>query len=221
MARKKRRYISKKRARRNQKVRRVILIISIIIIIILILLIRGQKQNMQQRVESAKPEIDVQLLDPNEYSRPQIALDKVKGIVVHYTANPGTSAQANRDYFNNLATTHTTKASSHFIIGLEGEIIQCIPTSEEAYASNERNQDTLAIECCIQDDTGAFNDATYQSLVRLTAWLCGKFSLDPLEDVIRHYDITGKSCPKYYVEHPKAFTSFKEEVQAYMKEWNL
>ena len=90
---------------------------------------------------------------------------------------------------------HQTKASSHFVIGLDGEIVQCIPCNEIAYASNNRNSDTIAIECCIPDDTGKFNDSTYQSLIELTTWLIGRYDLG-IEDVIRHYDVTGKNCPK-------------------------
>lgn len=96
------------------------------------------------------PELDVQLLDVNEYSRPGTPLNEIKGIVIHYIGNPGTSAQANRDYFQELKDAHLTKASSHFIVGLEGEIIQCIPTSEISYASNERNKDTVSISLAIR-----------------------------------------------------------------------
>ena len=49
-----------------------------------------------------QPELDVQLLTVNEYSRPGIATDGVRGVVVHYTANPGSTAQNNRDYFESL-----------------------------------------------------------------------------------------------------------------------
>ena len=63
--------------------------------------------------------VDVQLLAPNEYARPQLPLTEVKYIAIHYTANPGASAQANRDYFENLAhSSHETKVSSHFVVGL-------------------------------------------------------------------------------------------------------
>ena len=88
-----------------------------------------------------RPELDVDLLPINDYSRPARALEKVNGIVVHYTANPGTTAQQNRDYFAGLAESHITHASSHFVIGLEGEIVQCIPCDELAYASTDRNSD--------------------------------------------------------------------------------
>lgn len=163
-----------------------------------------------------QPVIDVQLLTVNEYSRPGIATDPIEGIVIHYTANPGSTAQQNRDYFENLKDTHSAKVSSNFIVGLDGEIIQCVPTSEMAYASNSRNQDTVSIECCHPDDTGEFTEATYESVVRLTAFLCSKFNLTE-ESVIRHYDVTGKICPKYFVEHEDAWNTFKEDVGRILK----
>lgn len=166
----------------------------------------------QTEVMADQPQIDVQLLEVNPYSRPGDATKKIQGIVIHYTANPGSSAQANRDYFNGLKDSHKTEASSNFIIGLEGEIIQCVPTWEVAYASNKRNIDTVSIECCHPDESGWFNDATYESLVQLTAWLCVKFDLSA-EDVIRHYDVTGKNCPKYFVENEDAWEEFLGNVE--------
>lgn len=164
----------------------------------------------------AQPEIDVQLLTINEYSRPGIATSGINGIVIHYTANPGSTAQDNRDYFENLKDSHDTKASSNFIVGLEGEIIQCIPTSEIAYASNDRNSDTVSIETCHPDETGKFTEATYESLVELTAFLCSKFGLGS-ESVIRHYDVTGKNCPKYFVENEEAWEQFRTDVAAMLE----
>ncbi|RGY98116.1 peptidoglycan recognition family protein [Clostridium sp. AM58-1XD] len=165
--------------------------------------------------------IDVQLIDPNPFSRPQTPLEEVKGIVVHYTANPGTSAQKNRNFFNNLAKQDpngkTTSVSSHFVIGLDGEIIQCVPLTEIAYASNNRNIDTISIECCHPDESGKFTAETYQSLVRLTAWLKSEFHLKK-NDIIRHYDVKGKPCPLYFVEHEDAWKQFKKDVDVYKEE---
>ncbi len=157
------------------------------------------------------PEVTQDLLTVNSYSRPGIALNKVNGIVVHYTANPGSSAKDNRDYFQNLMLTHKTKASSHYIIGLDGEIIQCIPLEEISYASNSRNTDTIAIECCHPDETGEFTTKTYDSLVQLVAWLCNKYGLSS-DSVIRHYDVTGKACPKYFVDNEDAWKEFLKDV---------
>ena len=50
-------------------------------------------------------------------------LRRVNDIVIHYTANPGSTAKANRDYF----AQDTTQVNSHFVVGLDGEIIQCVP----------------------------------------------------------------------------------------------
>jgi len=167
-------------------------------------------------IDKNKPDLDVELLTVNPYSRPGTALEKVNGIVIHYTANPGATAIANRNYFENLKDTHTTKASSHFVVGLEGEIVQCIPTAEIAYASNDRNSDTISIECCYKNEDGSFEQATYNSVIKLTAWLCAKFGLTS-ENVIRHYDVTGKLCPLYYVEHEDAWTQLKKDVDSYLR----
>lgn len=162
-------------------------------------------------VDASEPDIDVQLLDVNPYSRPGIESDGITGIVIHYTANPGSTAQDNRDYFNGLQYSQETSASSNFVVGLDGEIIQCVPTWEVAYASNDRNYDTVSIEVCHPDESGKFTDKTYRSLVQLTAWLCVKFDLTA-DDVIRHYDVTGKNCPKYFVENEEVWAAFKENV---------
>jgi len=171
---------------------------------------------LRPKVVQNPPNFFVDLLTINEYSRPGEANDKIKGIVIHYTANPGTTASQNRSYFEGLKDSQITKASSHFIVGLDGEIIQCIPTNEIAYASNDRNNDTISIECCHMDETGEFNEETYASLVHLTAWLCGKFDLSP-KDVIRHYDVTGKMCPLYYVEHEDKWEQFIKDVKEYIE----
>lgn len=167
----------------------------------------------EQWQKEGAPYIDVELLTPNEYSRPQIPIESVNYIAIHYTANPGATAIANRNYFENLANTHDTKVSSHFVVGLDGEVVQCIPTSEMSYATNSRNIDTISIECCHPDETGQFNDSTYDSVVKLTAWLCVRFGLTS-ENVIRHYDVTGKDCPKYYVENPDAWLQMKADIAA-------
>jgi len=177
------------------------------------------------RVHTRLPGTGVQLPDyvtqdyltVNPYSRPGTELKKIHGVVIHYVGNPGTAAEANRNYFESLADGKDgVYASAHFIVGLEGEVIQCIPLTEESYASNSRNADTISIEVCHPDSTGKFSDVTYQRVVELTAWLCREFHLDPETDVIRHYDVTGKECPKYYVDYPDAWDQLRADVKAEM-----
>ena len=97
-------------------------------------------------------------------------------------------------------------------------MVQCIPLTEIAYASNDRNGDTVAIEVCHADETGAFSSITYDRVVELTGWLCRSFDLSPEEDVIRHYDVTGKRCPLYFVDHPEAWEQFLQDVSAELTE---
>lgn len=168
----------------------------------------------------AKPKITEMFLTPNKYSRPQIKLEKVKKIAVHYVGNPNTSALANRNYFENCGKTGTRYVSSHYIIGLSGEIIQCIPLNEWSYCTNQANGYSISIECCHPDATGKFTAATEKSLAELCAWLVEKYGL-AVDDIIRHYDVTGKQCPLYwsptkYVTTAAAnarFAAFKSRVQ--------
>ena len=163
------------------------------------------------------PPRDVQLLTPNPYSRPGTQMDEVHDIVIHYVDEPGSTAQQNRDYFESLKD-GSRSASSHFIISLDGSIIQCIPLGEISYASNHRNFDTISIENCHPDATGKFTDDTYLSCVALTAWLLYAFDLPP-DRMIRHYDVTEKLCPIYYVEHPDAWEQMKVEVAEKYEEY--
>lgn len=167
--------------------------------------------------KTPKPIIEEDFLTVNEYSRPGEKLEEVKNIFVHYTANKETSAAQNRSYFENLAITGETSASAHFIIGFDGEIVQCIPLEEIAYAVQKRNYDSVSIECCYLQADGKFTDATYQSLIRLCAWLLNEYDLAP-EDMRRHYDEGGKKCPLYYVENEDAWDQFLKDLRDYIME---
>ena len=161
-------------------------------------------------------------LTPNKYSRPQIPLKEVKKIAVHYVGNPNTSALANRNYFENCKE-GGRYVSSHYIVGLKGEVIQCIPTDEWSYCTNQANGYSISIECCHPKSDGVFNDSTYVSLCELCAMLLKKFNLTT-NDLIRHYDITQKTCPLHWT--PTKYQSeavatarwnrFKQDVQTVM-----
>lgn len=145
------------------------------------------------------PEINVQYLPINPYSRSGEKRTETKYIVIHYIgweSSPST-AQQNWQYFANLAVTQKTSVSSNFIIGMDGEIIQCMPIDEVAYANRPLNESSISIECCHPEKNGKFTDETYASLVRLVSWLCGEYSLGK-DAVIRHYDVSGKLCPLYW-----------------------
>lgn len=152
--------------------------------------------------------VDKEIIPKDSDSRRGEYLEDINGIVIHYVGNPGTSAKQNRNYFANAGT----EVNSHFLIGLEGEIVQCLPLEEKSSASNERNRDTISIEVCHPDDTGAFTEQSYASLLKLTTWLCKEIGLSP-NQVIRHYDVTGKLCPYYFVNNPAAWQAFQDSLE--------
>ncbi|WP_426351158.1 peptidoglycan recognition protein family protein [Alloiococcus sp. CFN-8] len=211
---KKRRKI-RKRKRRNRGKRILLMLASIIFfsacILIVIFLLRGTSS--RRKVEALKDAevpawVQVDLIDIDGAARRGKDLEAIEDIVIHYVGNPGTTAQQNRDFFNNPGV----EVSSHFVIGLEGEIIQVIPLNEISQASNWRNNDTISIEVCHPDASGKFSEVTYQSLVKLTAWLTELCDLDE-DNVIRHYDVTEKLCPIYYVENEDAWLQLKNDIK--------
>ena len=154
-------------------------------------------------------------LTPNPYSRPRVPLKTITKLVIHWVGNPGSTALANRNYFESLKSGKKgIYASSHYIVGLEGEILLCIPHTEIAYHAKSANHYSLGIETCHPNWEGQFNSKTYVSLVNLCSELCKLYNLNPLTDLLRHYDVTGKDCPKYYVNHPQYWAQFKKDVQA-------
>ena len=152
--------------------------------------------------------IEEAIIPVDGISRRGKALDAVTDIVIHYVGNPNTTARANRDWYENPLSS----VSSHFIVGLEGEVLLCVPLNEVSSASNWRNHDTISIEVCHPDDSGVFNQKTYDALVKLTAWLLQQNGLDT-EHIIRHHDVTGKECPRWFVRDPAAWEQFKTDVK--------
>jgi N-acetylmuramoyl-L-alanine amidase CwlA len=163
------------------------------------------------------------LLTPNRWSRPQKELDTVKGLVIHWVGNPGTSAEANWMYFENRKNGNTGYGSAHYIIGLKGEVIHCIPDSEMAYHVGAKyyteyalekfgaypNNCTIGIETCHLDDDGNYSTATLLALHDLCVSLCKTWHLRPMGDITTHHAITHKVCPKFFVDHPRALTWLK------------
>lgn len=203
-----------------------ILLAAVLIISVIHLLSDGKAaqavKNLQRQISVSdyknveKPEWEEDFLTPNEYSRPGEELREVNSIFVHYTANRNTSAAQNRSYFESLKDTHERSASAHFIIGYDGEIIQCVPFEEIAYAVKTRNYDSISIECCYKSADGSFTKETYDSLIHLLAYLVKKYGLST-DDILRHYDCGGKKCPLYYVEHEDDWEQLKRDVEKLLK----
>ncbi|MFK8104187.1 MAG: SH3 domain-containing protein [Saprospiraceae bacterium] len=149
------------------------------------------------------------------------AIRKLKGIVIHWTANTAKGADAirNRNYFN----TTDRWASAHYIVD-DHSIVQCLPDYEVGYhvggrtykpIGEEIREDNLTpnyfligIEMCVNED-GDW-DKTYQYSVELTQFLLNKYNFT-IKNLYRHYDITGKLCPMMMIDE-KPWQAFRDAV---------
>lgn len=209
-----------KKSKRKRKLRKGRIVMAVIIVAVIVIMSCLVVKRINQNSEAKKVKnlaeikipdwIDSQIIDVDGASRNGYKLKGVKDIVVHYVGNPGTTAQQNHDFYAG----NQSNVSSHFVVGLDGEIIQCIPINEWSAASNWRNNDTISIEVCHPDETGKFKKKTYSSLVKLVAWLENVCDIDE-SHVIRHYDITKKECPRYFVQHEDKWKTFKKNVEKY------
>jgi len=178
-------------------------------------------------------DIQRKLLTVNQFSRSGRKLSGVKGIVLHWVANPKSSAMGNRLYFENLRTQspdnpQVVYASAHFVVGISGDIVQCLPTDEMAYHVGAKsykpeaitafghipNNCTIDIELCHPEWNGKFTTQTLAAATELCATLCVQFDLDPISGIWTHHGITGKCCPKWFVDNPCDFEFFRNDVAA-------
>lgn len=166
------------------------------------------------------------IIRPNQFSRPTTKMGKVKGILVHYTANHGGTAQNHKDYFNNLKGRY---ASAHIFVD-KNEAVLIIPLDEVTYHANDvqryvggrpyrgvqqllpnANYNSVGIEMC-QEWDGSIHPETVRRTTLVAKELCRMFGLNPQKDIFRHYDVTGKNCPAPWVSNPTHFTNFKKAV---------
>lgn len=209
-----------KRRNKRKKTVRICVVCSVVFLLVLTAVFVGKsfgifnfKKELNAKTLECPKFVEKQIIHRG-LARTGVKLVEINNIVIHYTGNPNSTAQNNRDYFDKL----DTEVCSHFVIGLDGEIIQCVPIDEKSAASNNRNLDTISIEVCHPDESGKFNQATYNSLIKLTAWLCDNSGIKA-EDVIRHYDITGKECPKYFVDNTSEWNDFLNDVKTELENY--
>jgi N-acetyl-anhydromuramyl-L-alanine amidase AmpD len=129
----------------------------------------------------------------------------IQYIVIHYVGATG-DAKANCEYY----ASEYVGASAHYFVGHKGDVWQSVEDKDTAWHCGTkngykhaycRNSNSIGIEmCCHKSKEGVwyFEDATVNSTLELVRELMKKYNI-PLENVIRHYDVTGKNCPAPYV----------------------
>ncbi len=161
---------------------------------------------------------------------------KIKYIVIHYVGEVS-PAKNNAYYFAN----NKLKSSAHYYVD-ENEIWQSVEEYHSAwhcggplqgpdghtYFGICKNSNSIGIEMCVKKKNGKwyFEPETVENTVELTKHLMKKYNI-PVENVIRHFDVTGKLCPEPYVdmgkwkEFKKMLTEIKELTSANDIVWEL
>ncbi len=160
------------------------------------------------------------------------ARKKIAYIVIHYTANDGDSDEANGNYFHD----HAVGASAHYFVDGDS-ITQSVPDGAVAWAVGGRkyqncaasgggkwygkctNNNSISVELCdaVRNGRYDFSEATLCNAAELVRMLMKKYNI-PVQNVIRHFDVTGKMCPKPFVEDWRAWQSFKNRLMEMKKE---
>ena len=139
---------------------------------------------------------------------------RIKYIVEHYTGNNGDTAFANTNYFKSTYR----GASAHYFVD-ETSIWQCVADKNVAWHCGAtsykhaycRNSNSIGIEMCSKKYSSGnyyIPDATQKNASELTKYLMGLYNVS-IDNVIRHYDVTGKSCPEPFVRVSSQWDAFK------------
>ena len=144
-------------------------------------------------------------------------LSKIKYIVVHYTANDGDSDEGNGNYFAN----HIIEASAHYFVDGDS-ITQSVPDDYVAYSVGGdkysdcnktgggklygqcTNSNSISIELCdeVKNGKSDFSAKTIENAAKFIREKMKEYNID-INHVIRHFDVTGKPCPKPFVDNAK------------------
>lgn len=139
-------------------------------------------------------------------------------IVVHYTANNGDTALNNAKYFYS----ENRGASAHYFVD-ENEIVQVVEDENTAWHCGAtsykhltcRNSNSIGIEMCSRKyDDGSYyiKDEVVEKTANLVKYLMDLHKISA-ENVIRHYDVTGKNCPAPFVENSSLWLEFQEKLK--------
>lgn len=142
---------------------------------------------------------------------------KIRYIVLHYTGNDGDTAEENGEYFKKP----NRKASAHYFCD-ERSIVQTVQDNFTAWHCGAkkykhkqcRNENSIGIEMCSRKKNGRFyiEEKTAGNALWLVRVLMKKYNI-PISHVLRHYDVTGKDCPKPWVREEKVWKEFKERAE--------
>lgn len=168
--------------------------------------------------------VKIDLAHRNNYGSSR-DLSKIKYLVIHYTGNDGDSDEGNANYFNAYRG-----VSAHYFVD-DDSVTQSVPDGCEAWAVGGAkwadchktgggkfynkcvNRNSISVELCdtVRDGKYGFTEKTLENAAELCRMLVDRYKIKP-ENIIRHFDVTGKTCPAPFVHNEKAWEAFKERI---------
>ena len=128
-------------------------------------------------------------------------------IVIHYSGVHGVSAERLAlCLYNNNAN----NVSANYCVD-DKDIICTIKPGYMSYGVIGNNSHIINIEVCYDDPEGRFELDTVANLRRIVKYLMREFKI-PAEKVVRHFDLTGKKCPWYYVDNPREWARLHKVI---------
>lgn len=132
-------------------------------------------------------------------------------IVLHYTAGDGDSAVNNGVYFS----MEDRKTSAHYFVDQNTVVLSVMEEDTAWHAGDwDMNCRSIGVEMCSEKDADGnyfIPIQTVQNAASLVKELMAKYKIG-VESVIRHYDVTGKSCPAPMVTAPELWEDFKSRL---------
>lgn len=150
----------------------------------------------------------------NEMTRPGNKIKEVRGIILHEIGNRYSNINICKKQIENLCNQDVVYYSLHYIIDKYGNILSLIPEDEISLSCRniDENYYNLSIGCIPHNEVGEFSNETITSLIKLISNLCNRYGLNE-KRIFRHYDITGKRCPKYYIDNNIKFEKIKKMIK--------
>jgi len=169
--------------------------------------------------------LEEQLAAAENYGGKRTAGD-IQYLVIHYTGNDGDSAAGNAAYFRN----NIVRVSAHYFVD-DTTVYRSVPDLRIAWAvggakyANAHltgggsmygiltNANSLSVELCDTRRDGVLQatEATLENAAALCRKLMAEYAI-PVENVYRHFDVTGKRCPGYFID-PVRWAEFKTRLE--------
>lgn len=184
------------------------------IVILLLIFVIVMKLTETERTESVLENLKIErILTPYNFEDCNNT-KRIKYIVVHYFGDLATAEEVANYYYS-----YSVDVSAHYCLDGGNVVYQCVEDGDISwhcgdsgigdYKDKCSNSNSIGVEvrpnklnadrsAFPDDNDWYFDEAATANLIEFVQYLMDKYNV-PIENVIRHYDVTGKLCPRPWV----------------------